>query len=147
MTALHLLFYEVASELPGAVGSVAEDLGAGRLLRDEARRRIGVAGVASRQVGGGDDAGVRLGREMRLVAVTVGVLGLVGMAGLWVDCRDDAVRSGALGDPPGTRPFSWLHVLAGDECEQGHGVFLCLVEIESEVLGGKDELVGVVHEL
>src|ERR1017187_9757928 len=81
------------------------------------------------------------------VAVPVGVLCLVGMAGLGIDTRDDPVRGRLFGDAPGAWPFSLFHVLAGQKSQQCHGLLLGPVELEAEVLGGKDELVGVLHEL
>src|ERR1035438_2556577 len=84
---------------------------------------------------------------LRLVAVPVGVLCLVGMAGLGIDARDDPVRGRLFGDAPGAWPFSLFHVLAGQKSQQRHGLLLGPVELEAEVLGGKDELVGVLHEL
>ena len=69
------------------------------------------------------------------------------MAGLGIDTRDDPVRGRLFGDAPGAWPFSLFHVLAGQKSQQRHGLFLAPVELKAEVLGGKDERVGVLHEL
>jgi hypothetical protein len=52
----------------------------------------------------GDHAGVRLGGDVGLVAVPVGVRGLVGVTRLGVDRGHDAVGGGAPGDPPPPGP-------------------------------------------
>ena len=70
---------------------------------------------------------------MGFVAVPVGVLCLVGMAGLGIDARDDPVRGRLFGDAPGARPFSLFHVLAGQQSQQRHGLLLGPVELEAEV--------------
>ena len=113
----HLVLLEVLTQFAGAVGGVTEHLGAGWLAVEKARCRNGIAGVAGRELGGRDDAGLGLGGEMCLVAVPVGVLGLVGVAGLCVDDRDDAVRCSPLRDLPASGSIPRLDVLAGDKGE------------------------------
>ena len=140
----HLLLLEVRSQLTGAIGRIAEDLGACRLVLEQARRGFGVAEVRLTEMGGGDEAGVRFDRHVGFVAIAIAVGRLVHVAGLRVDDRDDAIRCRAPRDLPVTGAVGRLDVLACDECEQCDRVGLCLVEVE--LLSCEDELVGVFHE-
>lgn len=146
----HLLVVEVVTELAGPVGGIAEDLGASRFVVDQVGGGFGVTDVAGTEIGVGDQAGVGLGCDMGLVAVAVGVLGLVHVPRLGIHRGDDPVRGGALGDAPPARPVTGFDVLACDQRQQGHRVELGLVQLEAaglEVLGGPHQLVRVVDQL
>jgi len=135
----------VLTELAGGVGRVAEHLGPGPLVFDKARGGLGIAVLAGAETGGSDETGLGLGSDVGLVAVPIGVLGLVDMARLGSTTetvRSGAVRS-AMRQRPGLTPR--LDLLAGHEGEKD-GALLLLVDLETEVLGREDELVGVVYE-
>lgn len=141
---------EVVAELAGTVTGVAQHLGAGRFAIDQLGCHLGVADVAGGKLDVGDQPGVGLGGDVRLVAVAGGVGGLVGVARLGIDRGHDAGRGGALGDPPRPGPLTGLHVLAGDERQQGNRVGQRVGELQAlvdEVLGRPHELVGVIDEL
>ena len=80
----HLLVVQMRPQVAGAIGGIAQDLGALGLAVEKPGGGFGVAAVAGGEVVAGDEAGVGLAGDMGFVAVPVGVLGLVGVAGLGV---------------------------------------------------------------
>ena len=99
----------MVTELPGAVGGVAQHLGPIGLVVDEATGGIGIGGVAGGEVAVGDQSRLEgLGGRMGFEAVAVGVRSLVGMAGLGIDGGDDPVGAvrWAMRHRPGPSPGS-----------------------------------------
>src|SRR5262249_61707915 len=95
--------FNLVDRVTVAIGVVASCLalsvggGLGGQIVDEIGGHAGVAGVARRDNGIGDDLAVRVDRDVALVAVKAPGGCLVPMAGLRVHCGDDPV----LGDPAG----------------------------------------------
>jgi hypothetical protein len=113
----------------GAVGGIAIDDRPGCLLAPLAwgqvakQRRAdrGVGGGRRAHLGGADDLGVGIGRDVRLVAVKAVGGGLVAVACLRVDDWDHPVRRGALEDAEAP-VIGLLNVLAGDRSQQRRGL-------------------------
>ena len=72
----HVPVLQVVAQLAGAVRGIAEHLGAGGLVVQQFGCRFGVTGVAGGELAVGDQPGVGLDRDVRLVAIPVGVAGL-----------------------------------------------------------------------
>ena len=75
---------------------------------------------------GRHDAGLGLSGDVGPVAVAVGVGGLVGVAGLGVDDRDDAIRCGPRRGLPTSGSVPRLDVLSRHEGEESNGAGLFL---------------------
>jgi hypothetical protein len=102
------------------IGAVGEHLETGLLTVQERDPGLAVVGVGRSEGGGGDDPGLGLDGDVRLVAVAVLRARLVHVARLRVDGRDDPVRGHFAGDPPGA-VLVLFDVLAGDERQQSEG--------------------------
>ena len=86
-------------------------------VAEQCRRDRGVAAGGRADLGGADDLGVGVDRDMGLVAVKAVGGGLVPVAGLGIHRGDDPVGRGALEDPEAA-VAGLLDVLAGDGGQQ-----------------------------
>jgi hypothetical protein len=113
---------------PGPIRRVTQHLQAGLLSGHQLDAGWPVGGVGRGQRTLGEQPGLRLGRDVGLVAVALVRAGLAGMARLRVDGGAHPILGNLAGDPPGPRPLARLHILAGNQREQRHRLGL---------LGGK----------
>ena len=126
---------------PRAIGRVGEDLEPVVLAGHELDTGRAVRGVGRGDLQAGDDAGLGLGGQMGLEPVDPRGRGLVPVAGLGVDGRDDPVLGHLAGDPPGAVGLGWFDVLAGDEGEEPER--LVALGRKREVPGGGEDRLGV----
>jgi hypothetical protein len=98
-------------------GSGSDPPGVERSSASRAEGDRGVAGIARRDGGGGDELGIGIERDVALVPVEGSGVGLVAVAGVGVDRADDPVVGHPPGDPdPAVGPV--LEVLAEDGGEE-----------------------------
>ncbi len=140
----------MSAELAGAVTRIAEHFGAWGFVVEQAGGGVGVTNIARAEIALGDQTGLGLGSNVGLVAVAIRAAGLVGVAGLGVNGRNDPVLGGAASDALLVWPVARLDVLARDQREQRHGVGLLVAQHgagSDEVLGCPHQLVGVIDQL